>query len=42
MSKLEKGDLDHTQVGTLDAYVTALGGHLRVVAEFDDETLTLA
>jgi transcriptional regulator with XRE-family HTH domain len=35
VSKLESGDLSHTELGTLQSYVTALGGSLRVVADFD-------
>lgn len=34
ISKLERGDLAHTELGTLQSYVAALGGSLRVVAEF--------
>ncbi|HET7531114.1 MAG TPA: helix-turn-helix transcriptional regulator [Mycobacteriales bacterium] len=42
VSKIETGDLTHTELGTLSAYVQALGGKLRVVAEFGDETITVA
>lgn len=42
VSKLERGDLSHTQLGTLIAYVNALGGNVRIVAEIGDQTLTLA
>lgn len=41
VSKIENGDLSRTQVGTLGSYVAALGGRLRVVAEFPDETITI-
>jgi predicted XRE-type DNA-binding protein len=41
VSKLESGDLSHTELGTLQSYVAALGGNLRVVAEFDDATVEL-
>jgi predicted XRE-type DNA-binding protein len=41
VSKLESGDLSHTELGTLQAYVAALGGQLRVVAEFGSETIEL-
>ncbi|NTY60125.1 helix-turn-helix domain-containing protein [Mycolicibacterium sphagni] len=41
VSKLESGDLFHTELGTLQAYVAALGGHLRIVAEFGHETVEL-
>lgn len=42
VSKLERGDLSHTQIATLQSYVEALGGELRVLAEFGDEALVLA
>jgi predicted XRE-type DNA-binding protein len=41
VSKLESGDLSHTELGTLQSYVAALGGHLRVVAEFGEGTVEL-
>jgi|ERR1700756_5057974 hypothetical protein len=41
VSKLESGDLSHTEVGTLQSYVTALGGHLRIVAEFGESSVEL-
>lgn len=41
VSKLESGDLSHTELGTLQSYVAALGGNLRVVAEFDERTVEL-
>jgi len=41
VSKLESGDLSHTELGTLQSYVAALGGSLRVVAEFDEDTVEL-
>lgn len=41
VSKLERGDLSHTELGTLQAYVAALGGHLRIVAEFGENTVEL-
>jgi predicted XRE-type DNA-binding protein len=34
VSKLESGDLSHTELGTLQSYVAALGGQLRIVADF--------
>ncbi len=37
----ESGDLSHTELGTLQAYVAALGGHLRIVAEFGENTVEL-
>lgn len=41
VSKIELGDLTHTELGTLTAYVEALGGKLRVVADFGSETITV-
>lgn len=41
ISKLESGELSRTEIGTLDAYVGALGGRLRVVADFGDHSITL-
>jgi predicted XRE-type DNA-binding protein len=41
VSKIERGDLSHTELGTLESYVEALGGKLRVVAEFGDKTITV-
>lgn len=41
VSKLEGGDLSHTELGTLQAYVAALGGQLRIVAEFGADTVEL-
>lgn len=42
VSKLESGDLSHTELGTLQSYVAALGGNLRIVAEFGERTVDLA
>nr|WP_246203586.1 XRE family transcriptional regulator [Streptomyces tailanensis] len=33
---IEHGEIDRTEVATLRAYVRALGGELRVVADFGD------
>lgn len=41
VSQLESGDLSHVEIATLRSYVTALGGRLRVVAEFGDDQLFL-
>ncbi len=41
VSKIERGDLTHTELGTLTAYVEALAGTLRVVADFGTETITV-
>ncbi|MEU1985295.1 helix-turn-helix domain-containing protein [Nocardia sp. NPDC019395] len=34
VSNIERGDISHAELGTLAAYVRAVGGRLRVVAEF--------
>jgi hypothetical protein len=39
---LESGDLSHTELDTLRSYVAALGGTLRIVAEFDEGSVELA
>jgi predicted XRE-type DNA-binding protein len=41
VSAIENGDLAHTELGTVTAYVEALGGQLRVVADFGDQTITV-
>lgn len=41
VSKLESGDLSHTELGTLQSYIAALGGHLRIVAEFGESSVEL-
>jgi predicted XRE-type DNA-binding protein len=39
VSKIEQGDPEQMELETLRRYVAALGGHLRVVADFDDEAV---
>jgi predicted XRE-type DNA-binding protein len=41
VSKLESGDLSHTELGTLQSYVAALGGNLLIIADFGDSTVEL-
>lgn len=41
VSKIDRGEISTTQLGTLESYIEALGGTLRVVADFGDETLTV-
>ncbi len=41
VSKLERGDIGHTEIGTLRSYIAALGGRLEVRADFGDEILTI-
>lgn len=42
VSKIERGALATAQVGTLQAYVRALGGEVEVVARFGDERIVVA
>ncbi len=42
VSAIERGALSSTEVGTLRSYVEALGGRLRLVADFGDEQITVA
>ncbi|HVV75142.1 MAG TPA: XRE family transcriptional regulator [Mycobacteriales bacterium] len=41
VSKIERGDVTHTEVGTLEAYIGALGGRLQMVADFGDVKVTI-
>jgi DNA-binding XRE family transcriptional regulator len=41
VSAIEKGELKRSEVDTLAAYVEALGGRLKLVADFGDESLIL-
>jgi predicted XRE-type DNA-binding protein len=41
VSRIERGDISHAEVGTLNAYVRALGGVLRITADFGDRILAL-
>jgi predicted XRE-type DNA-binding protein len=41
VSALERGELDTVTLSTLRAYVHALGGKLRVVADFGDREYRL-
>lgn len=42
VSAIETGDVDHVEVATLRSYVEALGGRLRVLADFGDTEYTVA
>ncbi|GGQ55071.1 hypothetical protein [Kitasatospora griseola] len=42
VSRLENGALDTAAPSTIRAYVEALGGRLRMVADFNDRTLTVS
>jgi DNA-binding XRE family transcriptional regulator len=41
VSRIEKGELNRSEVETLAAYVKALGGKLKIVADFGDESYVL-
>ena len=41
VSQIESGDLEHTELGTLRAFVRALGGELEVSYKIGDERFTL-
>lgn len=41
VSRIEKGQLERSEVETLSAYVKALGGKLKIVADFGDESYVL-
>jgi predicted XRE-type DNA-binding protein len=41
VSAVERGQLDRTELGTVVAYVEALGGRVEVVADFVDERLVV-
>ncbi|MGW4381212.1 XRE family transcriptional regulator [Kitasatospora sp. NPDC004531] len=41
VSRLERGDLEGASLGTLREYVEALGGQLRLVADFGDRQLRI-
>ncbi|CAL2060888.1 MULTISPECIES: helix-turn-helix domain-containing protein [Streptomyces] len=40
VSQMENGDIDRMQVESIAAYIAALGGHLRLVADIDDVSTT--
>lgn len=41
VSRIEKGQLERSEVDTLAAFVQALGGKLKIVADFGDESYIL-
>jgi predicted XRE-type DNA-binding protein len=42
VSRIEKGQLARSEVDTLAAYVQALGGKLKIIADFGDEAYVLS
>lgn len=41
VSAIEAGQVEATEVGTITKYVSALGGRLRLVADFGDDQIVL-
>jgi len=41
VSKIERGDVERSELATLQAYVEALGGHVEVIASFGDRRVVL-
>ncbi|WBB78249.1 hypothetical protein O7606_18670 [Micromonospora sp. WMMD882] len=41
VAAIEKGEVPTTEVGTIERYVSALGGKLEIVVDFDGDRLTL-
>lgn len=41
VSRIERGELDHTELATVRAYVAALGGTVEIVANFGDQRLVI-
>jgi predicted transcriptional regulator len=42
ISRIERGDLDRSEIATVRSYVEALGGRIEIVAKFGDERITVA
>lgn len=42
VSELESGDLSHTELGTLQSYIAALGGELQIVADLGESRIEFA
>lgn len=42
VSAIERGEIDRSEITTLRAYITALGGQIRIVADFGDESTQIA
>lgn len=41
ISRIERGELDRTEVSTVRSYIEALGGEVEIVARFGDERITV-
>ncbi|MDV8071400.1 XRE family transcriptional regulator [Rhodococcus sp. IEGM 1366] len=42
VSRIERGDIDHTEVATVRRYIEALGGTVELVARFGDDSYTVS
>ena len=42
VSAIERGEIDRSEITTLRAYINALGGQIRIVADFGDESTQIA
>ncbi|MGH3917294.1 MAG: XRE family transcriptional regulator [Pseudonocardiaceae bacterium] len=42
ISRIERGELDRSEISAVCGYVEALGGDIEIVAKFGDERITLA
>lgn len=42
VSRIERGDLEQSQISTLKAYAEALGGELEIAVHFGDERITIS
>jgi predicted XRE-type DNA-binding protein len=40
-SRIERGEMDDAEIGTVRAYLGVLGGELEIVAKFGDERITI-
>lgn len=41
VSAIERGNLESTEYGTLKSYVEGIGGKLKIVADFGDESIVV-
>jgi predicted transcriptional regulator len=41
ISRIERGELDRTEISTVRSYIEALGGEVEIVARFGDERITV-
>lgn len=42
ISQIENADLANTEIATLQSYITALGGRVRILADFGDTQVPIA